>query len=252
MKEKLNKIRIAFDKQLTRVFKVIEFDREYLEIVLDQLKERKCDLVKAEINTSFHPTSEIVLLEALINSGPAQEKYQPIYNQCAVLLVSHFASVTSSLFNEALTYYLKNSDSLPEDIGKKEYKFSLAELNDLRYGLTDETGRMIARRSNVSFQDMKSISRAFEEFFNIKTPFDPDVCNIITSQCLRHAIVHNGEKIDEKCHEQLKHAKDRSIFLDASLHDAIKLQKDDLEDISNSMRIYVKNLSNSIHLALLN
>ncbi len=246
MKEALNQINKTFTDQLSKVLKIIDFDREYLEMVVSQLEEQEQDLIKANANPHLYPTSQILLLNSLIESGPTQTKYQPIYNQCIVLLVSHFSSVISSLFNETLTYYLKHTETLPEHISNTEYKFRLGELSDLQYNLSGEIGRMIARRSNISFQDMKSISRAFSQFFNVEIPFDKDVANIIGAQAFRHAIVHNGERIDEKCLGQLKSAKDRDVFIDLTLGDDILVDRQDIKTVKNNMLSYVNNLSGNI------
>ncbi len=246
MKDTLNQINKTFSDQLSKVLKVIDFDREYLEMVVSQLEEQEQDLINAKANPHLYPRSQILLLKSLIESGPTQTKYQPIYNQCIVLLVSHFSSVISSLFNETLTYYLKNTETLPEHIGNTEYKFKLGELSDLQYNLSSEIGRMIARRSNISFQDMKSISRAFSQFFNVDIPFNRDVSNIIGAQALRHAIVHNGERIDEKCLGQLKSAKKRDVFTGLTLGDDILVNRQDIKIIKDNMLSYVNNLSGNI------
>ena len=251
MKDALNQINKNFSIQLSKVLKIIDFDREYLEMVVSQLEDQKKDLVKANVNPHLYPSSQIMLLNSLINSGPSQTKYQPIYNQCIVLLVSHFSSVVSSLFNETLTYYLKNTESLPEHIGNHEYKFRLGELSDLQYNLSTEIGRMIARRSNISFQDMKSISRAFNEFFNIEISYDKVVKNIIAAQAIRHAIVHNGERVDDKCLGQLKSAKERDVFLELSIDDDIAVEGQEINKVKESMLLYVDNLSKNICATLL-
>ena len=247
IKEELSNIIEGFSDQLSKVFQIIEFDKEYIELVITQLNDHKINLIAADVhNKKLHPDAQIMLLKSIISSGPKQSKYQPVYNQCMVLLVSHFASVISSVFNETLTTYLKHKDSLPGKICNKEYKFKLGELNELQYDLSKEIGRMIARRSDISFQDMKSIARAFDDFFNIQIERNQNTSNIIAAQALRHAIVHNGEKVDNNCIGQLKNAADRVFLFDVSLGEDIKIDKDILEKVKASMIKYVEDLSSNI------
>ncbi|TVL96433.1 MAG: hypothetical protein CV087_23765 [Candidatus Brocadia sp. WS118] len=182
MENKIQNAIAKFELQISSVFKIIEFDKEYLEIVVRQLEEHKEKLIRLGITTNpmHHPTAQIEFLKSLIKSGPKQSKYQPVYNQCLVLLVSYFASAVNSILNEGLNHYLNNNDTLPDNIANQEFKLSLRELQDLQFDLSEEIGSVIVRKSDISFQDMKSIKRAFEQFLGITIQKDENVDNIIT------------------------------------------------------------------------
>ncbi len=243
MKDKIQKIIEKFELQISSVFKIIEFDKEYVEIVVKQLKELKKKLIGFGIqNPIYHPTSQIKLLSSLIQSGPKQRKYQPVYNQCLVLLVSYFASTINSILNEGLNYYLNNSDNLPDKVANQEFKLSLRELQELQFDLSEKIGSIIVRKSDISFQDMKSIARAFEQFLGITIQKDEDVDNIITAQALRHIIVHNSEIIDDKCIKQLTNAGNRKFVEDVEPNKKAVIDADDLNIVKASMLNYANNL----------
>lgn len=247
MEDKIQNVIAKFELQISSVFKIIEFDKEYLEIVIGQLEEHKEKLIRLGIqNPMHHPTAQIKFLESLIKSGPRQSKYQPVYNQCLVLLVSYFASAVNSILNEGLNHYLNNSDSLPDDVANLEFKLSLRELQTLQFDLSEEIGKIIIRKSDISFQDMKSIARVFEQFLGITIQKDEDVDNIITAQALRHVIVHNSEIINTKCINQLANASNRKFITNIELNKKVIIDTNDLNIVKASMLKYVNNLLGSI------
>lgn len=244
MQEHYKKVLSQLDEQLGKVFNMMEFDKDFISMVINQLRAQGT-LLEAQHgirNDKLLPYGAINLLESICESGPKRRKYQPIYNQSLVLLVSYFASAVSAIFNETLTYFLNHVDEIPKDLAKEEFKFSVRELKELEYDLSIEIGRVVARKSDISFQDMQSIYRAFKRYFEIDIGRSDDVDTIIAAQSLRHAIVHNSEMIDEKCQRQLILAKDRKIVRNFELETEIKVSISDLEIVSGSMRRYVLGL----------
>jgi len=237
-----------FDTQIINVYKITEFDSDFLLLAIDWLTQLGNDLKTNHNidNENLLPTRTIKLLTTVLEQGPSRAKYQPVYNQSIVLLVSYFASTLSSIFNNTLTFYLSNIDKLPKNLAKEEFKLNLFELSELNYDLSTEIGRIIARKSDISFQDMGSISKAFKQFFNIKIQWDKNVSNIIVSQACRHAIVHNGEEVDHKCIAQINHAKDRQLKLNLQENEKITFNKDEIKMVGESMKKYVSNLCSSL------
>ena len=233
-----------FDTQITNVYKITEFDSDFLSLAIDWLTELETDLKTTQNidNENLLPTRTIKLLEKVLEQGPTRAKYQPVYNQSVVLLVSYFASVLSSIFNDTLTYYLSHIEKLPKNLEKEEFKLNLFELSELKYDLSNEIGRIISRKCDISFQDMGSISKAFKRFFNIKIEWDENVSNIIVSQACRHAIVHKGEEVDHKCIAQIKHAKNRQLKLNITENEKITFKKSEINIIGESMKKYVSSL----------
>lgn len=244
MDDRYQTLQSQLEDQFNKVFSIMEFDKDFIEIVISQLDKQGKQLESHGI-TNHHllPYNSIKLLESICQSGPKRSKYKPIYSQSIVLLVSYFSSTISSIFNDTLTFYLNNLEKVPKSLAKEEFKFNLSELNELEYDLSTEIGRMIARKADISFQDMQSIYRAFKRYFNIEIEKNYHVDNIITAQSLRHAIVHNAEIIDNKCKRQIDIANNRTIERAFSVGDTIEVNKDDLVAIADSMKSYVSNLT---------
>lgn len=243
MQSGLTKILDFFEEQLDKVLNIIEFDREYLQITIDQLEEHKDALIKFGIeNKRYHPDSPINLLKTLIRSGPSQSKYQPVYNQCLVLQISHFASAISAIFNESLSHYLEKPALISAKAKNLEFRFKLGELIELEYDLSTEIGQIIARKSDISFQDMKSLAKAFDTFFSVKIEKNVNVDNIIAAQALRHVIVHNGEVVDERCLRQLQSASRRTFYREIETGSKIAIHRKHIEAVKKSMLSYASNL----------
>jgi len=237
-----------FDAQIINVYKITDFDSDFLSLAIDWLTQLEDDLRTNHsiYNENILPTRTIKLLTTVLEQGPSRAKYQPVYNQSIVLLVSYFASSLSSIFNETLTYYLSHIEKLPKKLEREEFKLNLFELSELKYDLSKEIGRIIARKSDISFQDMGSISKAFKRFFNVTIEWDKNVSNIIVSQACRHAIVHNGEEVDHKCIAQINHAKERELKLNMHENQKITFDKEEIKIIGESMKEYVSNLCTSL------
>ena len=246
MKNYFNELNDKFESQIINVYKITEFDSDFLTLAIGWLEELEKNLRKSQgiENIKLLPTRTIHLLTKVRDQGPSRSKYQPVYNQSVVLLVSYFASAISDLFNDTLTHYLSNTDKLPASLGKEEFKFSLQEMSILKYDLSTEIGRMISRKSDLSFQDMGSIAKAFSRFFDTEIEWDSNVSNIIAAQACRHAIVHSGEIADNKCIKQLAVAKTRTIKIGLNENEKIAFDKDEIVVIGDSMKVYIRNISN--------
>lgn len=116
MRARYKELQREFTAQVLNVYKISEFDHDFLALVIDQLTELEFDLrTKQRItNERLLPTRAIELLNTVLEKGPQRKKYQQVYNQSVVLLVSYFASVLSEIFNETLTFYLSNIEQLPK------------------------------------------------------------------------------------------------------------------------------------------
>lgn len=245
MQRRYEEIQKSFKSQFKAVADITEFDSEYLTIVISILEGLDRNLKGHGIeNEVLLPTKALNLLNTLREKGPQQSKYEPVYNQSVVLLVSYFSSAITDIFNDSLTNLLTEQSNIPAQALKETVELSVFELSNLNFDLSKDIGRIIARKSDISFQDMQSISRAFKKFFSIEIPWDSTVNNIIAAQALRHVIVHNSEIIDEKCVRQLISAKERTIKPTVFRGEIVKFTKDEIEGIGESMLSYIETLTN--------
>ena len=232
-----------FEAQLVKISKMLELDKDVISEAIKQLAELKEGMIKADFGNHHHyPTATIDLLEGLIRSGANRNKYISLFNQSIVLSVSYFSSTISAIFCDSLWNYLNTTKAFPNKLKKKSVKFSLAELYELNFGFSNELGRMVSRKDNISFQDTKSIKEAFNDYFNVEIQRDKNVDNIIAALSLRHAIAHNSEIIDEKCYNMLEIATNREFILQPKKDSQIKINGEELDIIMNSMKIYITSL----------
>lgn len=233
-------IRVNFKNQFKAVSDITKFDSEYLKIVIDILEEVELRLKGTGVVNEAHlPTKALKLLRDLRDKGPQQAKYEPVYNQSVVLLVSYFGSAITDIFNDSLTNLLTEGLEIPQQVMKEAIDLTILELSNLNYDLSKDIGRIIARKADISFQDMQSISRAFKKFFSIEINWDVTVNNIILAQAMRHVIVHHSEIVDEKCVGQLSRAKERKIKPNVEVGEAVKFTKAEIIIIGESMQAYI-------------
>ena len=80
--------------------------------------------------------------------------YTTIYNQCVVLLVSHFGTTLHSLFVSAAPALL--GTSADKDALKDELKFQLSELSEHDFDIRERIGELLVAKRDISFQDMQA------------------------------------------------------------------------------------------------
>ncbi len=233
----------SFKSQTDKILSIPDFDRDVLEQVIISLNELDKDLVAKEIdNKQLRPVFALNILNSLHDHGHEREKYKPILNQCVVLLVSYFGSTINDLFKVGVNNLFTKPSSLNTKIQKTELKFTLKELASYDFVLKDMIGELIVKKTNISFQDMQSICRAFEQNFNLEIDWDENVSNIIVSQAMRHVIVHNSEIVDNKCINQLRDADSRTVKNTIKVDDLVSFTIDELTIITESMMQYSKSL----------
>lgn len=233
----------SFDSQINKILKISEFDRDILGQVIESLSELDERLASKGIDGShFRPGFAISLLNSLYNHGHERARYKPIFNQSIVLLVSYFGSAIGDIFRASVSSLLQNPDNLKKNIARIELKFTLKELSILKFNLEEDVGELIIRKTDISFQDMQSIQRVFNDYFGIKMDWDDAVSNIILSQACRHVIVHNSEVVDAKCMNQIRDTSNRVVQKEIKQGDTLSFTIEDIELISKSMLSYVGKL----------
>jgi hypothetical protein len=233
----------SFKSQTKKILSIPEFDRDILEPIISSLNELDNDLKGQGIdNRKLRPYFALTLLNNLYDRGHERAKYKPILNQCVVLLVSYFGSAISDIFQVGINNLVVKPSKLNSKMQKTELKFNLKELADYKFDLKDLIGELLVKKTDISFQDMQSIYRVFDQSFGIKIEWDVKVSNIILSQALRHVIVHNSEVIDEKCLNQLRNAESRTIKKNINLDEKVSFIIDDVTTIATSMVEYSEKL----------
>ncbi len=100
----------------------------------------------------------------------------------------------------------------------------------------------LAEKNKMSWQDMKSIKRSFNEYHGINIKQDENVNNIILAQACRHSIVHDGGIVNRKVINQVQNATPRSVKEEFEKNKQISFNTHEIDIVKNSILIYLKNL----------
>lgn len=198
------------------------FDRIVLDSTI-KLLEGTQDRLKTQGLANPRLTVERALenVRTIRENDSLRPKYEDMFNQCAVLLVSHFTSALTELFRNAVPAIAERHASLP--ILDEDVKLSLREVLALQHDPYYALGDLILRKREISFQDMQSTFRAFRDCTGVEPKRTVDVSNIIVGQAARHVIVHNGAVVNDVCINRTAKAR-QNYTLDLALEDGVAVQ----------------------------
>lgn len=241
----LQRIHKTFLDSLSSVHDLLNFDRIVLDFAIRQIRDLVERLTRHHQldNPRLTAINTLQILEKIRDHDSLRIQYKRVFNQCLVLLVSHFSSTIRDVFQ----------CSIDEAIGIERFdKINRAQislsLQDLKSDTDKERsiGEILAVQKDISFQDMQSIARAFQEYFLINIPKDNHVNNIIVAQAFRHGIVHSGAKIDKRLVKQVEHATPRDVKDRVALGEEILFTPDEVSSIGSSMEKYLAGLLNQL------
>jgi len=238
MRERLNQIKSNFIENIAVVEKLMKFDEAIQIFCLNALRKANKGLEKFDCadHPSYNIKPIIKQVENIRQNDSLRPSYEIMLNQCVVLLVSYFSSAIEDLFREALNKKIQNGN-----IGKLEKEEIKVTISQLVHN--PDVADLFLLRKDISFQDMKSIARAFEEYIEIEQiPQDEVVNNIILSQACRHCIVHDGSVVNMRVLGQLSSATPRDLKPDMKKDDIIQFNEDEIKIIIESMNRYIDRL----------
>ncbi len=242
MNVELENIIHSFRKSRESVTELAEFDKVILDFAIEHIRLLTEKLKTHHNLDNPHLTAEktLILLQNIRSNDSLRVKYEGIFNQCIVLLVSHFSSTVRDLFQKSVSFAVRHGHI--ESINREEIKLSLGDIKFSNDEFIDTIGGIVEMQKDVSFQDMKSISRVFSKYFDCKFEKDENVNNIIMAQACRHAIVHAGAKVDERLIKQVENAAPRSIKENIVDDKSIVFVPSEINTIAESMEIYLSDM----------
>ena len=199
----------AFRANVELVYELANFDRLVLGFALSTLDTLQERLKERFENERLLVTNALAVLRQIEGNDSLRPKYQHIFNQCVVLLVSYFSAAVSDIFRES---FCRGFDgNLHEKLAEEDLKLSVAELRDLDGAPSDKVADLFILKKDISFQDMQSISRTFARYFDVVVSKDETINDIIVGQASRHVIVHAGSVVDHKMILQVARASPRTL-----------------------------------------
>ncbi len=246
MKVRLNTLVEGFSGNVAGVHKLMHFDRDVLDIAITNIRDLSEKLKQHHHldNPHLSAINTLKVLEGIREHDSLRARYQVIFNQAIVLLVSYFGSSVEDIFKAGINAFLKGekeSDLLREDI-----KLSFREIRDADWRLRDIAADLLVEKKDLSFQDMQAISRAFKNYLGISIEKDAHVNNIILAQACRHVIVHAGGYANDRLIRQIESATPRDLKLKITKGEYVQFSPKEVEIVSESMESYIKSLAEKV------
>jgi hypothetical protein len=237
--ERLNKIIETFKGNVKLVYELMEFDRDVQDRAISILKA-----VQAAVGDDLKYSAQVRLsngiqsLENVRTNDSLRRHYEHILNQCVVLLVSYFDSAVRSVFGYVLQAHL--------DAGAKgklletELKLTVNELSTFS---KDDIVETFIMKSDISFQDMQSIARAFRDYVGFEPTKNANVNDIILGHACRHVIVHAGSAFDRKALAQVKSAIPRTLKPNVEVGQTVTFSSSELRRLGEAMEGYIQEVA---------
>lgn len=228
----------VFKTNCQLVLNLAGFDRvvlDFVDKILQNLPSGKDTFAPNPIQNALSMIKNIRTNKSL------RHQYVAIYNQCVVLLVSHFASALHGIFKQSVSAMLP--DKLSEALKKEELKLTVKELSLMEGGHWGLVSEALIRKRDFSFQDMQSVSKAFSTYCDYTPEKTKDVNNIIVGQACRHVIVHAGAIVDSKCIKQVASAFPRELEVQLKSGKPVQFEREELAVLAESMKAYVQSMT---------
>ena len=207
----LGNIEADFEQQLDQIRGISDVHEETQEFVLGFVDGFKNSLLVSLNDPSKKEFDKMrTQIERIKDHKKIKEKYNIIYSQSLVLLVSAFESA----MNEVFKFIINEKSSLISwPVDKKKIQIDVSELGDE----TTTPGDLVLKafKENVNFQNPDSTLRFCSEYLKLGIPFS-ELSQLKFFFMLRHVVAHNGSKVDTQLIGSAKNA-DRSIPRKGSL-----------------------------------
>jgi len=200
----------AFVSQVESVRELLVFDQFVLEQVVGGLVQIADGLERRNLhNDAMTVRNRLDALKNIRTSGSLRPRYQTIFNQCIVLLVSYFGSTVGDLFRSAIDVSLASGLDVP--VAKESVETDWETLSQSTTGHSSLVARLVVSKQKITFQDMGGTVRAFDKNLGLQVRRGEVMNDIILGQAARHAIVHAGAIIDGQMKHQVRSAEPRSL-----------------------------------------
>ncbi len=238
----------SFEKHVESVHRLMNFDRDVLSFAIEAIEQLQERLTKHHQLDNPHLTAgrTIEMLRGYREHDSLRSRYKTIFNQALVLLVSYFGSSVHDVFRNGV------SDALATDnestLLREQVKISFADLKEANFDLRSRAPDLLINAKDISFQDMKSIARAFKENLGIEIEKTQMVNEIIAAQACRHVIVHAGAVADESLVRQLSGAHPRTLKPKILAGHLIEFSTEEVTLAASSMVEYLRKLEAKVQL----
>ena len=232
---------------ISAVEKLMNFDRDVLDAAISQIRSLKDKLIQHHKldNPSLTADNTLKILEGIREHDSLRSRYNTIFNQALVLLVSYFAASVHDLFRQGICEALKQDND--SKLLKEQIRITFGELKEANYNLHELAPDLLIQLKDISFQDTQSIKRSFSDYLEIEIEKTGKVNDIILGQACRHVIVHSGGVVDDKLIRQVSNATPRQVKTTIVQGEQIQFTDSEVMHIAESMRSYINELSDKVY-----
>lgn len=234
----------SFRENAGDVERLIDFDRDVLNIMITSLNSLKNDIPSDQhvVRGRIDRVSQIVT--GIRNNESLKSKYGVVCNQAVVLLVSHFASALGDIFRKAVSDSLDRDDNKP--LLDEELKLTFRDMRERSWNLKASAADLLIAKKDLTFQDMQSTVRAFDTYVDVQIAKDQRTNNIILGQAARHVIVHSSGRVNEKMLKQVAKADPRTLKPAIALDEPLIFTKEEVLELKSEMVGYVAALISTL------
>ena len=233
----------TFKANLAEVDRLIHFDREILQIMEMTVQDLHDQLRPKFADERLNGGRALRVVKGIRENETVRVKFQAIYNQATVLLVSHFASALGDLFRDAVAVRLGTAD--PGKVLDEDFKISVAEMRDRDWNFKAAVPELLIAKHDFTFQDMQATVRAFQNYAGRAVPRDVVMNNIIAAQACRHVIVHAGGRVTERAVKQVSNASPRTLKPLLQLGEQVQFTLAEVEQVKSDMLTFIETLGSS-------
>lgn len=239
----------VFQSHVESVHRLMNFDRDVLDNAIqaiDDLQKRLTQHHKLD-NPQLTAARTLEILRGYREHDSLRPRYKSIFNQALVLLVSYFGSAVHDTFRNAVSAALASDKESP--LLKEQVKLSFSELKEANFELRTRAPDLLVNAKDISFQDMKSIARAFKENLGIEIERTTTVNEIILAQACRHVIVHAGAVANDALVKQVSSANPRSLKSKLTVGEVVQFSPEEVEVAAEAMISYLADLEHKVQVA---
>jgi hypothetical protein len=238
----------SFLGNCTAVNGLIGFDATVLSLVIDCLEELHARLKKLHASDQQNGGRVLTIVRNIRDNESLRSKYQVIYGQAVVLLVSHFASAMADLFRASIAMSLESHDHDP--LLDEDVRITFREMREKDWNLRSSAADLLIAKKDLTFQDMQSISRAFSTYLGVQLEKDQITNNIILGQAARHVLVHASGIANDRMVRQVSSAKPRTLKPKISAGDHLSFSSSEVLELMGQMKAYLERAIDSVKSAM--
>ena len=230
----------TFEENLRDVERLIDFDRDVVEIMIMSLRDLKKDVPPQMHSFAGRIDRVINVISGIRDHESLKPKYGAVCNQAVVLMVSHFASALGDLFRVSVSVALDRDDN--KSLLDEELKLTFREIQERNWDVKSSAGDLLIAKKDLLFQDMQSTVKAFETYVGVQITKDQCTNNIILGQAARHVIVHASARVSSRMLKQISKATPRTLKVQLVQDETITFAKEEVLLLKSEMSSFIRDL----------